>query len=491
MSRRRSHPDPYKLDPAKVEEPPSTLRGSLRHIGPGFILSASIVGSGELVATTTLGAKAGFIALWVILVSCLVKVAVQVEFGKRAIMTGKPTFAALNELPGPKLGRANWTIWTWLFLMLFKFLQVGGIIGMVAILLNMAIPALTMEVWLVVTVLVVGIVVSGGYYRLIERLSVVMIGLFTIFTLISLVALQFGPEAISFADVFSGLTFTLPSENAMLLLVIGAFGITGVGGDEIMAYNYWLIEKGYAAKTGEPDGSDEWAQRARGWTKVMLVDAVAAMIVYTVVTAAFYVLGAGLLHGRGEVPEGGGAFLDYLATMYTTTLGDWAGPLFYCGAFVVLFSTTFAALAAWTRQFADAFGQIGLFDFSNQRRRRRWIIGLAWGIPIIWAVVFKAVANPVFMVFAGGFVTSIILLVVLWAAIYFRRHGADPRLDLGKWFTLWFWASAVLIVLVGLWTAAKPFLPKLMPEPKKAVSLYEPIPSSDPDPVRFAPRAPG
>ena len=107
MSHRRSHPDPYKLDPAKVEEPPSTLRGSLRHIGPGFILSASIVGSGELVATTTLGAKAGFIALWVILVSCLVKVAVQVEFGKRAIMTGKPTFAALNELPGPKLGRAD------------------------------------------------------------------------------------------------------------------------------------------------------------------------------------------------------------------------------------------------------------------------------------------------------------------------------------------------------------------------------------------------
>ena len=170
-----SSPDPYKLDPAKVEEPPTTLRGSLRHIGPGFILSASIVGSGELVATTTLGAKAGFIALWVILISCLVKVAVQVEFGKRAIMTGKPTFAALNDLPGPKFGRANWTIWTWLFLMLFKFLQVGGIIGMVAILLHMAIPALPIEAWLVVTVLVVGGVVSGGYYRLIEGLSVVKI----------------------------------------------------------------------------------------------------------------------------------------------------------------------------------------------------------------------------------------------------------------------------------------------------------------------------
>jgi Mn2+/Fe2+ NRAMP family transporter len=451
-------PDPYRLDPEKVEDPPTTLVGSLKHIGPGFVLSASIVGSGELVATTTLGAKAGFIALWVILVSCLVKVAVQVEFGKHAILTGKPTFASLNLLPGPRIGRANWTIWTWLFLMIFKFLQVGAIIGMVAVLLNMAMPALSVEIWLVVTVLVVGIIVSGGYYRVIEGLSVLMIGLFTIFTLISLIALQMGPEAVKIGEVLSGLTFSLPSDNALMLLVIGAFGITGVGGDEIMAYNYWLIEKGYAAKTGECDGSDEWARRAKGWTKVMLIDAVAAMLVYTIVTAAFYVLGAGLLHGRGEVPESGGAFLKHLATMYTTTLGDWAGPLFFFGAFVVLFSTTFAALAAWTRQFSDAFGQVGLFDFSDIRKRRRWITALAWVIPIIWAIVFKVVQKPVFMVFAGGFVTSIILLVVLYAAIYFKKRHADPRMDLGKGFTVWFWASAVLIILVGIWSAAKPFL---------------------------------
>tara|TARA_B110000914_G_scaffold117121_1_gene102380 strand:- start:326 stop:1696 length:1371 start_codon:yes stop_codon:yes gene_type:complete len=451
--------DPYKLDPSKIEEPPTTLRGSLKHIGPGFVLSASIVGSGELVATTTLGAEAGFIALWVILVSCLVKVAVQVEFGKRAIATGKPTFALLDKLPGLRIGKANWSIWGWLFLMLFKFLQVGGIIGMVAVLLNMALPAISTDIWLAVTVVIVGIIVSGGYYKLIETLSVVMIGLFTVFTLVSLVALQLGPEAVTIGEVFSGLTFSLPSDNAMLLLVIGAFGITGVGGDEIMAYNYWLIEKGYAAKTGEADGTDAWARRAKGWTKVMIVDAVAAMTVYTVMTAAFYVLGAGLLHGRGEVPGGGGGpFLEYLATMYTTTLGEWAGPMFYGGAFVVLFSTTFAALAAWTRQFADAFGQIGMFDFSNLKLRMRWIKGLAWIIPVLWALVYKAVGNPVFMVFVGGFVTSIILLIVLYAAIYFKRRDSDPRLDLGKGFAVWFWASAVLIVLVGIWTAAKPFL---------------------------------
>ena len=483
--------DPYKLDPSKVEEPPTTLGGSLRHIGPGFILSASIVGSGELVVTTALGAKVGFIALWVILVSCLVKVAVQVEFGKQAIRTGKPTFALMNTLPGPRLGRANWSIWTWLFLMLFKFLQVGGIIGMVAVLLNMALPGVSEHAWLVITVLVVGIVVSCGYYKLLEGLSVAMIGLFTIFTLISLIALQLGPGAVGIGDVLGGLTFSLPSETALLLAVIGAFGITGVGGDEIMAYNYWLIEKGYAAKAGENDGSDEFFRRARGWTRVMVVDAIAAMVVYTIVTAAFYVLGAALLHGSGDVPSGGGDFLRYLASVYTETLGEWARPLFFCGAFIVLFSTTFAALAAWTRQFSDAFGQVGLFDFSDRIKRGWWIQQLAWIIPLLWATVYLVIKKPVFMVFVGGFVTSIILLVVLFAAIYFRRRAYDSRLDLGKAFSIWFWASAVLIVLVGVWTAAKPFLPKPEAKSKEAVSLHESIQRTDQDPVRLTPGTPG
>ena len=47
-----------------------------------MILAASIVGSGELIATTTLGAEVGFTALWIIVISCLIKPAVQAELGR-------------------------------------------------------------------------------------------------------------------------------------------------------------------------------------------------------------------------------------------------------------------------------------------------------------------------------------------------------------------------------------------------------------------------
>ena len=61
-----SEADPYHLDATGVREPPVGWRDSLKYLGPGLILSASIVGSGELIATTTAGAQAGFVILWLV-----------------------------------------------------------------------------------------------------------------------------------------------------------------------------------------------------------------------------------------------------------------------------------------------------------------------------------------------------------------------------------------------------------------------------------------
>ena len=104
--------DPYQLDSANIKEPPTSFVESLKYLGPGFILSASIVGSGELIATTLVGAKAGFVLLWFVIFSCIVKVVVQLEFGKHAISSGESTMKALNSLPGPKFGKANWSVWS-------------------------------------------------------------------------------------------------------------------------------------------------------------------------------------------------------------------------------------------------------------------------------------------------------------------------------------------------------------------------------------------
>ncbi len=77
-----------------------------------MILTANVVGSGELIVTTTLGAEAGFVTLWVILTACLLKVALQLEFGRHAIATGETALEALNRLPGPHWRGASWSLRT-------------------------------------------------------------------------------------------------------------------------------------------------------------------------------------------------------------------------------------------------------------------------------------------------------------------------------------------------------------------------------------------
>ncbi len=40
--------DPYALRAEEIEEPPLTVRKAITRLGPGMVLAASIVGSGEL-----------------------------------------------------------------------------------------------------------------------------------------------------------------------------------------------------------------------------------------------------------------------------------------------------------------------------------------------------------------------------------------------------------------------------------------------------------
>ena len=463
MSENAQAPNPYRLNEASIKEPPTTLRESVRFLGPGFILSASIVGSGELIATTIVGAKAGFVLLWFIIFSCIIKVVVQLEFGKHAISSGETTMTALNSLPGPKLGNANWSIWTWLILMLTKTLQVGGIVGGVVLGLEQLIPwlattnvlaseSVTIPVRYVSVFVVaasVSMLVYQGYYVLLEKASLIMIGLFTLFTIASLVALQTTGMAVTSGELVSGMIPNIPTDKAILIVALGAFGITGVGGDEIMAYNYWLIEKGYASYTGPKNDSVEWERRANGWIRVMYWDAILAMICYTAVTAMFYLLGAAVLHRNGTVPASD-QLISTLGTMYTEALGGWAKTTFVVGAVVVLYSTLFAALAAWTRLFSDAFGQIGLLDFQDSKSRRKAIGIFAWVFPLVWGVLYLCFKAPAWMVIIGGITTVVILVIVVYAALYFRYRRLDERLRPTTVYDIALWASAIAILCVAL-----------------------------------------
>jgi len=279
-----------------------------------------------------------------------------------------------------------------------------------------------------------------------------MIGVFTLFTALSLFFVQYTPFAFSWEDVFSGLQFSLPKEA--VVVAIAAFGITGVSGDEIIYYNYWCLEKGYARFTGQKESTEDWIARAKGWIKTMQLDAVVAMCIYTIVTALFYLLGSSVLYAQGKIPEGYQA-IEILSAIYTESLGPEAKSIFLVGAFVVLFSTLFAALASWTRLFTDLFGQLGWIDFTDHQLRRRLIAILAWVFPITWAILFIFIKLPVIMILSGGISGSFILFLIIYATGYVRYRKTDQRFTPGFLYDLILWISLISIISVGIYGLIK------------------------------------
>ena len=167
--------DAYHLTPEGIKEPPEGWGPSLRYFGPGLILSASIVGSGELIATTTLGAQAGFAILWMVIFSTLVKVAVQIELARWTISTGEPALTGYNRVP-PRFGRIGWVNILWIVVALSKILQIGGIVGGTAVAFSVLIPIggdpLGFTSTLIWTIIVAGGSIALLYsnrYGLIER----------------------------------------------------------------------------------------------------------------------------------------------------------------------------------------------------------------------------------------------------------------------------------------------------------------------------------
>ncbi len=446
--------DPYSLRPEDVVEPPRSIGAILRRIGPGIILCASIVGSGELIATTTLGAQAGYVALWVILLSCFIKPAVQVEMGRYAIATGETGLESFNRFPGPRW-KVNWVVWMWAFMVATTLFQVGAMFGGLAQVMSGLFPGVPINLWVLLFLGLTLVLLLGGGYERIERLATVKVALFTLLTLLCALLLMRMPQYFSWGEVARGLSFEMPPGG--LTMAVAVFGMTGVGATELFMYPYWCVEKGYARFTGKADGSAQWIARARGWIRVMETDALASMIIYTVATLAFYLLGAGILHGMGLVPAAR-EMIPVLSNMYTQTLGPWALYLFYAGAIATLYGTVFAATAAHSRLYADMLRIMGFYrrdDYAARVRYRRRFVWLLAVTPVMLFLLFK---EPVTMVFIGGVAQFLIMPVIAVATLYLRHRHLPVEIRASRKRTAGLWFSSAVIVgfmLVYLWSLVR------------------------------------
>ncbi|MEO1979379.1 MAG: Nramp family divalent metal transporter [Fuerstiella sp.] len=538
-----------------IVEPPTTLRNILRQVGPGLIIAANIVGSGELIMTTKTGAEAGIVLLWLILLGCVVKIFVQLELGRFTISHGETTLSSLNRVPGPRGSRVNWVVMLWGFMMLTTVGQLGGIVGGVGQALSLTIPitgdfdvavrtpaendirafadwelfqageapvntpdiaaelatlspealkiqesrmgwigrdleqlgdrgveliqlakaGLPLEdssgnsltsfstiddkIWVIIVGLVTAAVLFVGRYKLIERFSVTLVVSFSIITMGNVIALQMTDRyAISADMLLQGLSFGFPDGPNALLTAFATFGIIGVGATELISYPYWCLEKGYARSVGPRENTDAWLRRAKGWFRVMKYDAFASMVIYTIATAAFYLMGVAVLHSEGRNPEGG-RMVSTLAQSYVPIFGSYARWLFLGGAIAVLYSTYLVANASNARMVSDFLSVIGLRKTeADSDARRKMVTIFSVLLPLACVVAYLLFPKPVMLVAIAGVTQATMLPIIGFSSMYFRYRETDKRLRPGKLWDTFLIASCLSLLIVGSWGIGKLFL---------------------------------
>jgi hypothetical protein len=221
-------------------------------------------------------------------------------------------------------------------------------------------------------------------------------------------------------------------------------GALGVAANELFMYPYWVLEKGYARELGDAKSAD-WVKRARHWIRTIWLDAGLSTALATVVTAAFFLLGAAILNRQGIEPEGL-AVVDTISQVYTRSYGEWSKWVFLLGAFCTLFSTLVVIGAASGRMWADLFSSLRLMDAANPQALRRChqVVQTVWLLGLL-AAFLTIDQPPAELIVAGHFVLGAVMMPLLMLAICWLAFHTDRRVRMGRWTAAGLIASVAVI----------------------------------------------
>ena len=402
--------------------------------------------------TSLVGAAAGFLLLWWLLLSMWSKPIIQAEISRYIVVTKKTFLEAFADMPGFKTtiqGKTtSWLVWFMFIGVIPSIAGMGGLAGAVAEAGNTMFPLLSTEAWVAISCLLTWLLLYFGSYKSLERTLLVMVIFFSFMTLVIAMAMQSTEYQVNFDQISQGLSFSFPTEYLPLALAV--FGFTGISYGEIMAYTYWCLEKGYADNTGND------IEETKHWIRTMQTDVWVTVFFITLGTLPFFFLGAGVLNNVPELQESlaTSSFWDVdvissLQNMFSLVLGGWAKWLFIILAFFVLFSTLLSGTAAFTRTISDYLISMGLVR-ERTDTRKKLIKLVAFVIPFLSGLFYFILPNPITLLLIAGIWAAMGLPIVNIGALYLVNK-LEPALQPKVSTKVILWASLILqLCLAGL-----------------------------------------
>ena len=422
----------------------AAISGLRRSIGPGILLAGACIGGSHLMSSTTAGARFGFALLGLILLTNLIKYPFLRVGSRFTAATGLSLLEGFQQ-------RNRTYLPLYLLVSLFTGTFTIAAVSFVAGLLLTNVPVLAQFDPFALAIAVLagcGLILLMGHYKVLDRLSKLLVALLTLLTGVAALSLLVrGPAG----DVASSWLAADPSpwQMADLGFLIPLMGWMPGPVEMCVWPSLWMFSR---ARDSQHTASLQEAE-----TDFNLGYGI------TVLTAVFFViLGAYTMYGSGDgLLQGSGvAFAQNLIRLYTEAMGSWAAWIIIPAAFAAMFSTTLTCLDAYPRSISAIQGLLLGVDRGDaapgpqSRRIGTWILMhlLAALAALLWAYSGGiGVKDFVFGAMTGSFLTA---PVFAWMAMDTMNselvapdHRDGPLMRGLSWFGLVFLIGFSLLFL--------------------------------------------
>ncbi|WP_430790346.1 Nramp family divalent metal transporter [Virgibacillus flavescens] len=304
-------------------KPPTTFKGKMKAVGPGFVTAATGVGTGDLIAALVAGAAFGTTLAWAILLGSVFKFYFTEGMGRWQLATGTTILEGWHSL-------GKWaTSYFGVYSILWGFSYGAAAMSTSAIMMVTMFPIMPLWAWAVIHGLAGMALVLFGKYKVFEKVMMIMIGVMFVTVVGSAIILL--PDI---GNILSG--FVPRTGDSSMLLVLGLLG--GVGGTITMAsYGYWIREKNWEGKT---------------WVPMMRMDSAVGYTITAIFTLSLLIVGAEFLYGTG-IEIGGEEGLVTLSGLFSEEFGSFARWMFLIGAWSAAFSSLLGVWNGVPYLFAD------------------------------------------------------------------------------------------------------------------------------------------
>lgn len=303
--------------------------GFWQFFGPGILFAGAAIGTSHLVQSTRAGAVFGLGLLGIIVFAHVIKYPA-FRFGPHyAAATGKSLLSGYRDM-------GSWVLPVFLLGEVAIMAIVIAATAIVTAAILLAVFSLEIDAKLagVGLILIGGIMLSIGGFKLLDLLTKVFVGTLTVATICATV-MTLPSIDWNFDQVFFPI-----ADLQTLGFVIAVMGFMPSGIDLSVLQSLWAVEK-QKSQSIEPSMRHAMTDFHFGY----LASAVLAI--------CFVLMGAGVMHTTGEVPATSAAdFAKQVINLYTQNLGSWAGTIVGISAMFVMFSTLLTVLDGFPRMLA-------------------------------------------------------------------------------------------------------------------------------------------